>query len=47
MSQQPDNEFGEAVNFLLELVNDSDVEFGVERRAEGTLLWVAFQIGTL
>ena len=47
MSQQPNNETGEVVTFLLELVNDSDVEFDVERRAEGTLLWVAFQMGTL
>ena len=47
MSQQPNDEISEAVKFLLELVNHSDVEFGVERRAEGTLLWVAFQIGTL
>ncbi len=37
MSQPPPNEIDETVIFLLELVNDSGVEFGVERRIEAAL----------
>lgn len=38
MGQQPSNEIDEAVKFLLELVNDSDVEFDVERRIQAALM---------
>ncbi len=38
MGQQRSNEVEEAIKFLLEMVNDSDAEFAVERRIQAALI---------